>query len=336
MSRLVAVLALCLVLAGCATDEEPSARPTSTAPATSTPTANGTPDQPPHPVSVQALIEKEYDGHGLRLVRELASTDAYRQHSVTWQGNGLTLSGVLDVPRGPGPHPVVVLAHGYIDPAIYTNGRGMKRELDWFARHGYVALHVDYRGHAFSSPAPRANLNLRLGYTEDVINAVLALQAWDGPVEPRRIALVGRSMGGSVVYNALVARPGLVDAAVVFAPVSSDAGDNFNRWVRRDPGRSDVAGQVLEAYGAPEANPAFWANASPRRHFGRITEPVMIHHGTLDESCPIAWSRETARLMEAAGVDVRLHVYEGEQHAFGPQWPLSMERTTAFLARRLT
>lgn len=284
-------------------------------------------------MSLQALIEKEYDGGGLRIREELASTDAYRQYSVTYRGSGVTVSGVLDVPRGKGPFPALVLAHGYIDPAIYTNGRGMKRELDWFGRNGFVTLHVDYRGHAFSSPAPKADLRLRLGYTEDVINAVLALRSWDGPVDDAKVGLVGRSMGGGVVYNVLAAKPGLVDAGVVFAPVSSDAVDNFERWVR---GERPVARQILQAYGEPRANPAFWANASPRRHFDRITEPVLIHHGTDDASCPIAWSHETTRLMKAAGVDVRLRVYQGEQHAFGPQWPLSMERTTAFLRRQLS
>jgi hypothetical protein len=34
-------------------------------------------------------------------------------------------------------------------------------------------------------------------------------------------------------------------------------------------------------------------------------------------------------------VDSRLEIYRGEQHAFGPQWPLSMERTVGFLRREL-
>ena len=74
---------------------------------------------------------------------------------------------------------------------------------------------------------------------------------------------------------------------------------------------------------------------SARTYFDRISEPVLIHHGTQDESCPIRWSRTTHRLLRKAGVDSRLRVYQGEQHAFGPQWPLSMERTVRFLRRRL-
>ncbi len=66
-----------------------------------------------------------------------------------------------------------------------------------------------------------------------------------------------------------------------------------------------------------------------------VTEPVLIHHGTSDDSCPVRWSRATARLMERAGVDVTMRTYPGEEHAFGPQFELSMERTERFLARHL-
>ena len=146
---------------------------------------------------------------------------------------------------------------------------------------------------------------------------------------------MGRSMGGGVTYNALVAQPGLVDAAVVYAPVSSRAGENFDRWTRAAPGADAVSDAILAAYGAPEANPAFWAAASPVSAFDRITEPVLIQHGTADESCPIAWSQQTLAAMTAAGVDAELITYDGEPHAFEAAWPLSMERTVAFFAEHL-
>jgi dipeptidyl aminopeptidase/acylaminoacyl peptidase len=142
-------------------------------------------------------------------------------------------------------------------------------------------------------------------------------------------------MGGGVTYNALVAQPGLVDAAVVFAPVSSRAADNFNRWIRNDSERSGLAAQIIDRYGAPEDSPQFWRAVSPRPYFDRITEPVLIHHGTADDSCPIRWTRATYAAMQRSGVDTTLFVYDGEAHAFGPQWPLSMRRSVRFLDRHL-
>jgi dipeptidyl aminopeptidase/acylaminoacyl peptidase len=287
-------------------------------------------------VSLPALFDKRYDGRRLRLGQVLVRTDAYTQRAVTYRGDGLTISGIMNIPDGRGPFPVLVLAHGYIDPAVYVTGQGLRREQDWLARAGYVVLHVDYRNHAESDQDPRADIGLRLGYTADVINAVRAVRRSGLRfVDPERVGLLGRSMGGGVVYNVLAVAPGLVDAAVVFAPVSSRAGDNFNRWIRDDPGRSGLSRRIIRAYGTPERRTEFWREASPRNYFDRVTEPLLIHHGTADESCPIRWSRASYSALERAGVDARLFVYPGEPHAFIDAWPTSMRRTVRFFERNL-
>jgi dipeptidyl aminopeptidase/acylaminoacyl peptidase len=137
------------------------------------------------------------------------------------------------------------------------------------------------------------------------------------------------------MLNVLAVQPGLVDAAVVFAPVSSNTVDNFDRWIRGEPGRSDLADRIIARHGSPERNPAFWRDVSPRTYFDRVTEPLLIHHGTSDDSCPIGWSRRTLAALKQAGKDARMYTYEGEEHAFGPQWPLSMRRTVRFFDKQL-
>ncbi|ADB33653.1 peptidase S9 prolyl oligopeptidase active site domain protein [Kribbella flavida DSM 17836] len=272
-------------------------------------------------------MTKKYNGGNLKLGRVLARNAAYTRYFVTYTSGKLTISGVMNVPSTPGPHPALVLNHGYIDPAVYTNGRGLMREQDYLARRGYVVLHTDYRNHAQSSDDPRTELDLRVGYTEDVINAVLALRT-SQYVDPDRIGLLGRSMGGGITYNVLVAQPGLVKAGVVFAPVSSDAVDNFNRWTREN---TAISNAILRTYGEPTRNPAFWRNLSAVNFFDRVTEPVLIHHGTADSTCPIAWSTETLNALKKAGKTATLYTYPSEEHAFGPAWPTSMARTVAFL-----
>jgi dipeptidyl aminopeptidase/acylaminoacyl peptidase len=351
------VLAAALLLAGCsstevtpnqasaspdATGSPSSADPSSpTATTSETATTSSAPEAteralPPvtDPVSLPALMRKDYDGRRLRLRRVLLRTEAYTRHAVTYRSGDLRISGILNRPAGRGPFPALVLLHGYIDPDIYVTGQGLMREQDYLAREGYVVLHVDYRNHAGSDDAPGAEERLRLGYTEDAINAVLALRGSDKPwIDPDRIGILGRSMGGGVVYNVLVTAPGLVDAAVAFAPVSSRTEDNFNRWIRDD--RSTLAERILRRHGEPAENPGFWDGVSPRTYFSRVTEPLLVHHGTSDDSCPIRWSRQSVRAMEQAGKDVRYFVYEGEEHAFGPQWPKSMRRTVRFFDQHL-
>jgi dipeptidyl aminopeptidase/acylaminoacyl peptidase len=74
---------------------------------------------------------------------------------------------------------------------------------------------------------------------------------------------------------------------------------------------------------------------SSRPYFDRITEPVLMHHGTEDESCPLRWAHQTYDALQAADVTSRLLVYPGEPHAFIADWDLSIRRTARFFDRHL-
>lgn len=284
-------------------------------------------------VSLEALMTTPLDGRDLRVGRELSRTAQYTRYAVSYKGAGLRITGIMNVPRGKGPFPVVVLAHGYIDPATYWSGQGFRREQDALARNGYVALHVDYRNHAGSTDDPDNDLTMRLGYAEDVLNAAMAVRRSSLPyLDGDRIALLGRSMGGSVAFNALVARPGVFDAAVVYASTSTTAVDNFNRWQRDD---APLRRAIFREHGSPSANPGFWRGISAVNYVDRITEPILMFHGTRDESCPIAWARATYAALQRADVDVRLVEYPGARHYMYGEWPDSMRRALAFLDRHL-
>jgi dipeptidyl aminopeptidase/acylaminoacyl peptidase len=332
---------------------EPSAAP-SASPSRATPSPSPTPapkpkpepepSTAPHPISLRALAEKDYDGS--RLDRHELLTDAgpYKRYRITYRSDGLTVSGIMNVPDGRGPFPVVVLAHGYIDPATYFPGQGMPREQDVLARQGYVVLHTDYRGHATSQNekggTAQVDYELRLPYAVDAINAALAVEDSDFSYLDRdKIGIFGRSMGGGVALTAIAARPDVFDAAVVWASVSSLAADNWRTWYRDRPdrpGREDVNERIERTYGLPDASPAFWRAASPRDSFGRITVPVQLHHGTADDTCPIAWSRASAKALTAAGVDADLFSYDGAGHTFeGRDFTRGIERTTRFFDEQL-
>ena len=322
---------------------DPSAS-TSSTPPTPEPSPSGTSAQPSPsvvaagpppsrgPVRLDRWFDRDLSGGRLRLGALREQTSSYRSYNVSYRSEDLRISGVIDVPVGRGPFPAVVLAHGYIDPAIYVRGQGMPRERRYLAAAGYIALHVDYRNHADSDDDPALQRTARLGYSVDVLNAVNALRATDAlPVDDDRIALMGRSMGGGVVMRALEMAPGLVDAAVVFASVSSDEADNYEQF----SGPSPYWDYIDRRWGSPADNPKFWSGISADQHFDRIAEPVLMHHGTDDTTCPPRWARHTAREMRRAGVDVALRWYEGEGHTFEAAFTRSMQRSVGFLERHL-
>lgn len=334
-----------LTLSACAGGggDEPAADPTRSSSPPTSPTPSASPSSSAIPteaalppvrdrVSLPTLMREEFEGGPIRRVRRQAVTDAYERWEVTYPAGGTTVSGILLRPRGRGPFPAVVLNHGYIEPSVYVTGQGLAREQDYLARAGFVVLHTDYRGHAASDPAGELERESRLGYTRDSLHAVASLKRLPA-VDPERVAMLGRSMGGGVTLNALVAQPGAVRAAVLYASVSSAFTENLDQFTV--PNRPEAAQRLADRFGSRREDPAFYRGLSSRTYFDRITEPVLVHHGTADDTCPVRWSRRTHRLLRAADVDSTLRLYAGEQHAFVPQWELSMERTVRFLRRRM-
>lgn len=288
-----------------------------------------------HPVSLPALIAKDFQGGDLVLGRVLDENSEYTKYFATYKSEGLTISGIVNVPKAEPPaggFPVIFTNHGYIDTAVYTNGRGLKREYDYLARRDYVVFHSDYRNHAQSDKEPDQELRYRLGYVEDVINAVLAVQASDLPINREKIGMLGHSMGGGVTINILVAKPDLVDAAVLYAPVSADARDNFEKWITSRP---EVADKIIELYGGPESNPIFWDNLSAISFVEKIKTPIINHHGTADDSVPFEWSERLQAELEVRDKDSVLYVYQEAPHEFIGDWNLFMERNLEFFDRHL-
>jgi len=258
---------------------------------------------------IPAAIAQVYDGRDLKIRKDLGGTSAYTRHAVTYESGDLTITGIMNKPRGKGPFPVVVLAHGYI------------------------ALHIDYRNHAGSDKDPTADTSMRLGYAADVINAGLAVRESTLPfIDNERLALLGRSMGGGVAFQALVIRPGVFDAAITYAATSSNTVDNFNKWQRYN---NSLARTIIAKYGSPEAAPEVWRTMSARTYFARVTEPILMFHGTADESCDIAWARATDAALTGAGKDATLVEYKNAGHYFYGPWGDTIRRVDQFLGKHL-
>lgn len=287
----------------------------------------------PEEVTLNALSAKEFNGSDLKLIKLLAQNDRYTKHSVTYRSDELRVSGVLYTPKGKGPFPGVVLGHGYIDTRIYKNGQGMRREQDYLASRGFVVLHTDYRNHAFGDDDPESQLKFRMDYSADVINAGLALKnSRIRTLDKKKIAYLGRSMGGGIGFNIAVATSarGIFSSYVLFAPTSANYVENFNKWGR---GNADRANPIVRFVGLPEDNPGFWADISPENYWSQVSAPIMIHHGDRDKSCPVRWARAATKGLKAAGKDVILHIYMGEGHNLAAGWSTAMDRSIDFMGR---
>ena len=244
----------------------------------------------------------------------------------------MTVSGVLYIPKGKGPFPGLVLGHGYIDPKIYKNGQGMKREQNYLASNGFIVLHTDYRNHSFSSNDKLSPIKFRMDYSIDVANAAMALKNSDlKSLDKNKISYVGRSMGGGIGFNLAVSTTDIFSAYVLYAPTSANYPQNFNKCGRDNPARSKPIRDLVRL---PEDNPEFWKGVSPENYWERTTAPIMIHHGFEDKSWSISWARSAVKGLKAAQKEVVFFEYPGEGHNLYASWYKSMVRTVNFLKAR--
>jgi len=295
-----------------------------------------------HPeVSIPAFENKKFNGKNLKLSQVLRETSQYTRYYVTYQSEELTISGIMNVPKGDGPFPVLILNHGYIDPDVYTVGRGLKREQDYFARNGYVVFHPDYRNHGDSSEVDDPGLNFDLDYSTDVINAIKAVQKSDLDFfDKQNIGMLGHSMGGGIALNIATSHPELIDAIALYAPVSGYEWKNFRRWTIRDEGEettetSTEAKLVLNTYGTPTTSPEFWNKVSPINFVENIDDPIILHHGTADKSVPYSWSQNLNQALTEANKNITFYTYDGGKHEFITHWNKFMQRNVDFFDKHL-
>jgi len=283
----------------------------------------------PHPDTIVAMSTKEFQGDDLKLEKVLEENEFYTRYHITYQSEGFKISGIMNVPLGEGPFPVLVLNHGYIDPKVYTNGQGLKREQDFFAKNGYVVLHSDYRNHAQSDFDPGNEVRPRSGYVEDVLNAVSAIKNSDFDfINKENIGMLGHSMGGGITLNVMTIKSELIKAFVLLAPIHADYEKNFDRWVKTE--WPETAQEFYDTYGTKEDNPDFWRDISAINFIDKVRSPVMLHQGTADQEFPYTWAHDLVEAFQRNNRDIVYHEYPGEGHIFYAEQETVMKRSLEF------
>lgn len=206
---------------------------------------------------------------------------------ISVESGGSRLNGIVYVPQGAGPHPIVILLHGY---------PGEERNLDLaqaIRRAGWSVLFVHYRG-AWGSEGDFSFANA----IADVAAIVGLVQAeeFTGPhrSDPARIALVGHSMGG---FMALYAGSALAEVDCVASLAGANLG-LLGRAVAADTEQATAAAEQLDRWSGPirgtsgEALVRELVDGAERFDTTRLGEPlagkaVLLVGGTRDEVTPM-------------------------------------------------
>jgi len=281
----------------------------------------------------------------VQVLRKLESAATYTRYYIAYPSDGLRITGIMQIPPGDGPFPVIILNHGYHERENYWSGSGTWMAAEYLNERGYLTLAPDYRSWGESDWGPSL---FHTGLVADVLNLVGSLGSIP-QADPTRVGLWGHSMGGGITTKILAIDP-RVRAAVLYAPNSADDADLIARWGRGclagetqyttacNPGEvipADLPPEIIEAYLAAAADPAMLRRIAPIYYLDRLTAPVQIHIGTADgiehSATPPEWSYNLHDALLAAGKQSDLFVYEGQGHLFaGTAWTEMIGRAADF------
>ena len=224
-------------------------------------------------------------------------------------GDGITLDGWLIKPKDFDPtkkYPVLIYVYG--EPAGQTV---VDRWDEWngifhraLAQEGYIIASFDNRG----TPAPKGRTWRKIVYGNvGVLSSkeqALALQALERArpyIDPNRIAVWGRSGGGSNTLNLMFRHPELYKVGMAVAPVA-------------DQRLYDSIYQ--ERYmGLPQDNAEGYKAGSPINFADGLQGKLLLVHGSGDDNVHYQGTELLGNRLVELGKPFDLMVYPGRTHA---------------------
>ena len=245
--------------------------------------------------------------------------------------DGLEIPAFLYLPKGEGPHPVVISIHG--GPESQARPRFSSTLQMWLNELGLAVLVPNVRG---SSGYGRTWVQMDNGFKrEDSVRDIGALLDWVATkknLDASRVAVYGGSYGGYMVLASSVHYSDRLKAAVNVVGISNFVTflENTEAY-RRDARRQE--------YG-DERDPAMrrhLESISPLNHVSKIAIPMLVVQGENDPRVPVTEATQLVNAMRANGQPVWYMnaLNEGHGYARKENRDIYLEVAAMFLREHL-
>jgi dipeptidyl aminopeptidase/acylaminoacyl peptidase len=218
--------------------------------------------------------------------------------------DGVTIQGLLTLPRGDGPFPLILDVHGGPVWAFADAWPGV-----------FLGLLLA-RGYALLQPNPRGSWGRGRDFASRVVGDMGGADALDllagmdhvvemGAADPERLGVYGGSYGGfmAALLPCLDRR---FAASVSMAPVTDWYSERYD---------SNLGGWAQDFLGGdPHARQAHYHERSPVLLADRTRTPTLLTAGYRDRATPIGQATEFYRALREHGVPAELALYPQEGH----------------------
>lgn len=222
--------------------------------------------------------------------------------------DGLTIQGYLTLPAGRDARdlPLIVMPHG---GPFARDGWDYDPWVQYLAGKGYAVLQPNYRGSTGFGRAmtARGDGEWGRGMQDDVDDGVAWL-ARRGTIDAKRVCIMGASYGGYAAMWAAARDKRIYRCAISYAGISDVRAQldydhktfderGFRAWRNRIQGR------------APSLE-----SLSPVAYAAGLTMPILIAHGSADQTVPVDQSERMHDALTRLGTPHDFVVYPGEDH----------------------
>jgi uncharacterized protein len=246
------------------------------------------------------------------------------------------VSGLINIPKGSGPFPAVVMFRGYVDPTQYVIGTGTARVAEYFAANGFITVAPDFLGYGDSDHEAEDVFESRfqtfttamvtLKSVSDPAFAKASAGKWDG----KNIFIWGHSNGGQIALTTLEIT-GVNYPTVLWAPVSKP----FPYSILYYTDDASDSGKFLRRELADFENDYDTDLYSLTKYLGNIKAPLQLNQGTADDAVPVAWSNLLAKELKESTISAEYIKYPGANHNLTPGWNLAVENALIFYQKHL-
>lgn len=240
-----------------------------------------------------------------------------------------TVTGVINVPKGDGKFPVIVMFRGYVDQKEYVIGEGTQPSANVYAENGYITVAPDFLGYG-GSDSEAGNIfesRFQTYVTAAVtLKSISTIDKWNN----KNIFIWAHSNGGQVALTTLEIT-GVNYPTVLWAPVTKPFPASILTFIdEADDGGKLLVGKLAEFQETYDSS-----NFSFTGYLDKINAPIEINQGTLDPSVPVWWSDSIVKRLKKLEKDVTYIKYPGANHNMTPSWAKVVSDNLVFFGKQL-
>lgn len=232
---------------------------------------------------------------------------------VVFESKGQQVVGMLHLPEGSGRFPAALLLHGFTGTKVEPHRMFVKISRT-LAEHGIASLRFDFRGSG-DSAGDFEDMTIR-SEVGDSLEAIRFL-ARHKRINSRRLALIGMSMGGAIAAHVVAREKHRIKSLVLLAPVAE--GEGILDELSTPEAVSSLAETGITDHDGNLIGVAFirqFAEMRPLREVVKSNCPVLIVHGSKDQTVPAQHGDMYERALQAHKRVVKKVIIAGADHTF--------------------